>query len=44
MASSVVIGEASGMPTVLVVDDDFGFRRVVTRLLRARGFDVVAEA
>jgi len=31
-------------PTVLVVDDDIGFRRLVTRLLRARGFDVVAEA
>jgi CheY-like chemotaxis protein len=31
-------------PTVLVVDDDIGFRRLVTRLLRTRGFDVVAEA
>lgn len=29
--------------TVLVVDDDPAFRRVVIRLLRLRGFDVVAE-
>ena len=31
-------------PTVGVVDDDIGFRGLVTRLLRALGFDVVAEA
>jgi CheY-like chemotaxis protein len=29
--------------TVLVVDDDPAFRRVVIRLLRLRGFDVVAD-
>jgi hypothetical protein len=34
MASGVFTGEASSMPpTVLVVDDDIGFRRLVTRLL-----------
>ena len=30
-------------PTVLVVDDDPAFRRVVVRLLTMRGFDVVAD-
>jgi DNA-binding NarL/FixJ family response regulator len=30
--------------TVVVVDDDPAFRRVVTRLLRLRGIDVVADA
>jgi two-component system nitrate/nitrite response regulator NarL len=30
-------------PTVLVVDDDDAFRRVVVRLLRLRGLEVVAD-
>jgi CheY-like chemotaxis protein len=30
--------------TVLIVDDDAGFRRVATCLLRVRGFRVVADA
>lgn len=30
--------------TVLVVDDDAGFRRIAGRLLTQRGFDVVAAA
>jgi two-component system nitrate/nitrite response regulator NarL len=29
---------------VLVVDDDAGFRRVATRILHARGLEVVGEA
>jgi DNA-binding NarL/FixJ family response regulator len=36
--------DTGGMPpTVLVVDDDPAFRRVVVQLLTLRGFDVVAE-
>jgi CheY-like chemotaxis protein len=31
-------------PTVVVVDDDLGFRRVVRHLLTTRGFRVVADA
>jgi DNA-binding NarL/FixJ family response regulator len=30
--------------TVIVVDDDAGFRRAATALLRHRGYDVVGEA
>lgn len=30
-------------PTVLVVDDDPAFRRIVVRLLRLRGVEVVAD-
>jgi two-component system nitrate/nitrite response regulator NarL len=37
-------GDTGRVPlTVLVVDDDAGFRRVVRRLLLRRGFVVVAE-
>ena len=37
-------GDTGGMPlTVLVVDDDAGFRRVAQRLLTKRGLVVVAD-
>jgi CheY-like chemotaxis protein len=37
-------GDTDGMPlTVLVVDDDAGFRRVARRLLTKRGLVVVAD-
>jgi CheY-like chemotaxis protein len=37
-------GDTGGMPlTVLVVDDDAGFRRVARRLLTKRGLVVVAD-
>lgn len=38
-------GDTDRMPlTVLIVDDDADFRRVVRRLLQRRGFVIVAEA
>lgn len=33
-----------GVPTILVVDDNPGFRARARRWLEAEGFDVIAEA
>lgn len=44
MGGPVAGGDTRGMsPTVVVVDDDDAFRRVVVRLLTIRGFVVVAD-
>jgi two-component system nitrate/nitrite response regulator NarL len=38
------LSEADIQTTVLIVDDDPGFRRVAAEMLAARGYEVVGEA